>query len=350
MEDDITTLDYTQPDFETQYGKIINWIHYEVDRSTLVRELVEYTNRVNMPEIADCIHQENIGITGSIAYCLNRGARLRPSSIEKLDTWLQKIKHEKIKEPEIVWEILDTTTTGKNIQAYVNAYSLIDNAKSRVLSGKLDIRELPIEIRKILTDKTQNKSAVAKLLLEHYKDALVESRNCQVISDWQRPLSVIVDTISIMVNNRAGIRRGSKSARAHKMATTVETADRKGERAAAKVNYKDADQDLGIDSVLPTNLIGADAAVIYNTKTRHCEVYFADADKKLSVTGAKITNFNPEKSQGKTLRKPEQDLPHWNRATSIRRLEVLLKQFKGKNWDLSGKLNKNTMILSVIFS
>ena len=157
-------------------------------------------------------------------------------------------------------------------------------------------------------------------------------------------------TISIMVSNRAGIRAGSKKSRAHKMSTTVQTADRKGERAAAKVNYKDTDTNLGIDSVLPTNLIGSDAAVIYNTKNRHCEVYFAETGKKLSITGAKITNFDVEKSQGRTLRKPEQDLPHWSRASNARRLEVLLEQFNGKKWSVAGKLNRNTMILAVIFS
>jgi len=350
MEQEIATLDFTQREYDHLYGKVINWIHYEVDRATLVRELIEYAKTVGITDCAHAIQQENISMSGVIAYCLNRGAKLKPSSKEKLDKWLKMLDTQHNEKSTVDWEYLSPSVKGKNIQAYVNSYSLIDNLKSKYLVGKIDIRELPVQVRKIVAEKTQNKSVITKQLLEHYNDALAESRVCSVTQEWQRPLKVIVDTISILVNNRDGIRAGNKRARSHKMSTTVQTADRKGERAAAKVNYKDTDTDLGIDSVLPANLIGSDAAVVYNTKTKHCEVYFAEVGKKLSVTGAKISNFDVAKSQGRTLRKPEQDLPHWSRARNVRRLEVLLDQFNGKKWSITGKLNRNTMILGVIFS
>ena len=350
MDDVISRLDYTLPEFSTEYGKVINWIHYEVDRATLVRELGAYTHGMGAPDIAAIGPTTDVSMSGAIAYCLNRGAKLSPTSKERLENWLHTLHSTEKSETSVNWEYLTPTATGKNIQAYVNSYSQIDNLKTRFLAGKVDIRELPIQVRKIIADRAQNKTNVTRQLLEHYRESLVECQDCPVTKSWQRPLKVIVDTISIMVSNRAGIRAGSKKSRAHKMSTTVQTADRKGERAAAKVNYKDTDTDLGIDSVLPTNLIGSDAAVIYNTKNRHCEVYFAETGKKLSITGAKITNFDVEKSQGRTLRKPEQDLPHWSRASNARRLEVLLEQFNGKKWSLAGKLNRNTMILAVIFS
>ena len=350
MDTEIAALDHEQPEFNTLYGRAINWIHYEVDRSTLVRELVDYALNHGASDNADKISAADLSNVGAIAYCLNRGARLKPSSKDKLDAWLQNLETGTKQETAVNWDYLVLTAAGKNTVAYVNAYSQIDNLKTRFLAGKVDIRELPVQVRKIVADRTQNKSVITKQLLEHYRESLVESQGCAAIQSWQRPLKVIVDTISIMVNNRAGIRAGNKKARAHKLNTTLETADRRGERAAAKVNYKDTDTDLGIESVLPTNLIGSDAAVVYNTKNRHCEVYFAEAGKKLSITGAKITNFDAAKSSGRTLRKPEQDLPHWSRATTARRLEVLLEQFSGKKWELAGKLNRNTMILGVIFS
>ena len=60
------------------------------------------------------------------------------------------------------------------------------------------------------------------------------------------------------------------------MKADVHQADRKGEKAASKVSYKDEDMNLGIRSVDPTNVVGAVAAVLYNSKNRHCEIYFAN--------------------------------------------------------------------------
>ena len=53
-------------------------------------------------------------------------------------------------------------------------------------------------------------------------------------------------------------------------------------------------------------------------------------------------------SGGRTIRRPEADLAHWTRATTIRRLEVLMDGTKGKKWEVNGKMNRNTMIVKVL--
>ena len=289
-----------------------------------------------------------VGIEGKIAYCINRGAKLKESSVEKVRKILCDYENRCEKDTDFAWDPISLSAKGKNVLAYVDCYSQIDNAKARVLKGKITIRELPAIVRKVVSDRAAGKSAVAKQLFDHYKDSLVEAKQDASIASWVKPLATIVDTLGLMVNNRASIKAGAKGAKARKLASTLEQSDRKGEKAASRVTYKDEDTTLGINSVDPTNLVGAEAAVIYNTKTRHCEVYFAEASKRLSVQGARITNFDEKKSIGKTLRKPETDLPHWNRATTVRRLEVLLDQVNGKSWSLTGKFNRNTMLLKVL--
>jgi len=346
MDDEIAKLDHTSPDFEAQYGKILNFIHYEVDQSVLKSEFVKYCKTIDRDDIAEQIPVNLISIEGKIAYCLNRGAKLKPSSIDRINQLLNS--YEVSTDIEFEWQTLPVNVHSKSVLAYVDCYSQIDNAKTRVLKGKLDIRELASTVRKIVTDRALGKTSVTKQLFDHYKESLKESKNDPYVSDWVKPLSTIVDTLNLVVNNKASVKSGAKNAKARKMASTYEQSDRKGEKAASKVTYKDADADLGINSVDPTNLVGASSVVIYNTKNRHCEVYFAADGKKLSVQGARITNFDETKSIGKTLRHPETDLPHWTRATSVRRLELLLSQIKGKSWTLNGKFNRNTMILKVL--
>ena len=141
---------------------------------------------------------------------------------------------------------------------------------------------------------------------------------------------------------------GNKDAKARKLTRSLEQVDRKGEKAATKITYKDEDGDLGITSIDPVNAVGSQAVVVYNTRSKHIEVYRAVAGSALSFQGARITNFDTAISMGRTLRKPESDLAHWTRATTIRRLEVLIDGIKGKKWEVTGKLNRNTMIIKVL--
>jgi len=343
----IQGLDHTQPVFKSLYGQVLNYIHYEIDSSQLKHELVTYAKSIDMEDIALSIPPALINVEGSIAYCLNRGAKLEQSSIDRVKTYL--LKHaSKTANSTVDWEYLPETLNGKQTRAYVNCYSRIDNAKTRVLKNTLDIRQLAVETRKIINNFGIGKTSVVKMLSDHYRESLVEAKNDDTLRDWVKPLSIISSTIDLLLNNTKSIRASAKGAKARLMQSTVETRDKKGEKAASKMTFKDQDIDLGLVSIDPTNIVGADAVVIYNSKTRHCEVYRASTDAKLSVTGAKITNFDPAVSYAKILRKPETDLPIWSRATTIRRLEVLGESINGKRWEVTGKLNRNSVVLKVL--
>jgi hypothetical protein len=342
----VARLDCTLPNFDVDYTKALNFIHYEIDTSQLKSELVQYAETVGRAAIALSIPANLIGVEGKIAFCLNRGAKLSAKSIDRIQTMLDNYRAVVEKEPE--WDPIPETALGKNIQAYVACYAFLDNARARVLSGKLDLRQLAIETRKIVSNYANGKSAVVKMLVEHYTQSLVEARQDPCVKDWVKPLATISDTLMLLSTNKAAIKAGAKGAKARKMASTSDQVDRKGEKAATKVKYKDEDEKFGIISVDPTNIVGAEAVVVFNTKTRHCEIYRAQVNTRLSIQGARITNFDDSASVGKTIRQPEKELPHWTRATTIKRLEVLANAINGKTWEVSGKLNKNCTILKVL--
>jgi hypothetical protein len=346
MDAHISALDHSAPGFQLAYAKALNHIHQTVDQSSLKDELVSYAARLGRGTSVDSIPANRVSVEGKIAYCLNRGANLSPSSIKRLDEFIET--KQTVDDDAPAFEELPETARSRAIQAYVSCYSLIDNAKARVLSGKLQQRELAGEIRRIIQNKGLGKSSITRQLLDHYKQSYLEAVADPTIKGWVKPLATITETIGFMLNNRASIKAGARGAKARKMSSTADQVDRKGEKAASKVSYKDEDDKLGIRSVDPTNLVGADAAVVFNTKTRHCEVYMAKQGSKLSVQGARIVNFDEAVSTGRTIRKPEVDLQHWVRASTIRRLEVLIKGIKGKSWEVTGKLNKNCVIVKVL--
>jgi len=347
MDDRISKLDHASSSFAAEYASILNLIHQTIDASQLKEELITYASSVGKAEAAALIPNNLIGVEGKIAYCLNRGAKLSLTSIDRVNEVLDRA-YTKDAGASTEWEYLPETVRTRAIKAYVNCYSRIDNLKTLVLRGKLDRRELAGEVRKIVQTYSQSKTAIVKQLVEHYKDAYLEARQEESTKDWIKPLATISETLNLMLNNRASIRAGAKGAKARRLTSTVATMDRKGEKAASKVSYKEEDDDLGIHSVDPTNLVGADAAVVFNTKNRHCEVYMAKPGAKLSVQGARIVNFDETTSTGRTIRKPESDLQHWIRATTLKRLEVLIGGIKGKTWEVNGKLNKNCIIVKVL--
>ena len=79
------------------------------------------------------------------------------------------------------------------------------------------------------------------------------------------------------------------------------------DKLVAKLKFKASDDKLGLTSVPPAQLVGAQGAVVYNTKTRKIGIYTSLNSNGLTVKGTTISNFT-DKSMQKTLRKPEVQL------------------------------------------
>lgn len=74
---------------------------------------------------------------------------------------------------------------------------------------------------------------------------------------------------------------------------------------AAKIKPMKEFAALGLKSIEPAKIIGADELWVYSPDTRKLTV-FRGADGPLGVSGMSVTNYDIEKSETKTLRKPEE--------------------------------------------
>ena len=345
MQDVIPTLDYKAPNFNIQYMHCMNWINTECDARELKAELVLYAQSLGKADVAELIPVNRLGIEGQIAYCLNRNAKLAEGSRLRIKNLLMNWEPTAEVVEDISWQDMDATSAGRKISMTVACYSLMDNLRARVGAGKLSVKDVSDEVRRIVNNKAENKPAVIRELVKYYQDRLLDARSTPVTKDWIKPLQAILSALSLMTSNRAAVKAGARKAHARKMQSTSTDRDRKGEKAAAKV--KTADNELGIKSVDPKNIVGASAVVLYNTKTRHIELYVA-TEGQLSMQGKSVVGWDDKVSMGKTIRKPEEVLPHWSRATTLRRFFVLGNDIRGKSWDVTGKINKHTIILKVL--
>lgn len=118
------------------------------------------------------------------------------------------------------------------------------------------------------------------------------------------------------------------------------------EELVKKIKFKLTDDKLSATSVPAAGLIGAQAAIVYNSKTRKIGLYVAKTSAGLSVKGTSIIDFT-EKSMQKTLRKPAEQLKDLKLQNTQRRVEAWIGAIKATDTLLNGRMNEDIMILRV---
>ena len=114
-----------------------------------------------------------------------------------------------------------------------------------------------------------------------------------------------------------------------------------------KLNYLDKDEELGIHSLRPEDIIGAKQVWVFNAKTRFLSVYNAIGEAGLGVKGSTLTGFDGATSISKKVRKPKEIL-----AEVVSGGKVVLRKLMGgiraKESEAKGRINKDTLLVRII--
>lgn len=122
-------------------------------------------------------------------------------------------------------------------------------------------------------------------------------------------------------------------------------------KTVSKLKFQVNDPDLGIASINPIDVVGANEVWIYNTKTRKIGVYYAETEdpnnmhkSSLTVKGTSLRGFDAERSRQKTLRKPKEQLPPWKgRAKS--KFTKAFDEVKAIDTKMNGRFADTIIIL-----
>lgn len=116
------------------------------------------------------------------------------------------------------------------------------------------------------------------------------------------------------------------------------------EKVVAKLKYLREDKGLKLVSVAPADIIGAQELWVYNVKTRKLGRYAAAQYQELGVKGTTITGYDENKSVSKTLRKPEEKLREFSKATKVQ-LRKFLDEIRATESKLNGRINADILLL-----
>jgi hypothetical protein len=171
---------------------------------------------------------------------------------------------------------------------------------------------------------------------ERTDEQLTEGYSHYKAADYKRIMAFIDQILNDIMQYR-GVKKATKKIRAPKSVSK--------EKVVSKLKYAREDKTLRIVSVNPADIIGSQELWVYNVKTRRLGRYVADSlQGPLNVKGTTITGYDEAKSVTKTLRKPEEKLKEFARATKVE-LRKFLDAIKTTETRLNGRINTDTILL-----
>lgn len=195
------------------------------------------------------------------------------------------------------------------------------------------------------------KPAISKAIAGLYKEQLKELQEAYAGSApdlvegysnlGKRGLKKLIDFYQSMISateTAALISKTTRKPRARK--------EKPASVIAGKVKFLKEDITLKLKSVMPENVVGSTEVWAFNVKRRKLFRYVAVDGTQLSWKGTTVQNWDPEKSGGKTIRKPElffKDIA----GMSKRPLSKMFNDIKSVLAKANGRVNEETLIVKV---
>jgi len=177
-----------------------------------------------------------------------------------------------------------------------------------------------------------------KLAFEKTDEQLTEGYSHYKSADFKRIFAFLDQILNDIIQYR-GLKKATKKVRAPKSVSK--------EKVVSKLKYAKEDKVLRLVSINPADIIGAQELWVYNTKTRKLGKYVADSLKgPLNVKGTGIIGFDEHKSITKTLRKPDEKLKEFTKATKIQ-LRKFIEDIKATETKLNGRISADVVLLRV---
>lgn len=189
---------------------------------------------------------------------------------------------------------------------------------------------------KLIKEAYANQQAEAKIVALG-KDAEVLEYYSIMSAKQRKDFAGFYDKLMSACDALIGAGKATRKARAPKPKDKM--------KQIAKLKFKANDPALGLASITPSEILGAQALWIFNTKSRKLGVYVADPLLGgLSVKGTSLVGYDEAKSVCKTVRKPEALLKGCIKLPRTK-FQKMLEEIKGVETAMNGRLNEHIILL-----
>jgi hypothetical protein len=349
----------TQDEFDHFLRKSFFYYNYYYTQKDCKKHVVKWMqdNKYSKADVSAFIRSPDRSIPMT-ACGLVMAARQGMPMREKELTYLKERLHEAINSDDLEPEVV---TADKPVVQAVKAPTIQDRLNEKTAEHLAHFEGLYDEVLagetvkpdafNYLTANTVPQSQINKfehlftvrkgelLVAQERRDEQVEEAYKHYkAADFKRHHAFLDQLLSDLDQYRS-VKKATKKAR-------VKRAPNK-EKVVGKLKYMKEEKTLKLVSINPVDIVGAQELWAYNTKTRKLYKYVADSlQGPLGVKGTSLTGFDPVKSVGKTLRKPEEKLKEFAKATKVQ-LRKFLEDIKATETIGNGRMNSDTVLLKV---
>ena len=115
----------------------------------------------------------------------------------------------------------------------------------------------------------------------------------------------------------------------------------------AKMQYLQNYPELGLTSIPPSKIIGAQQLWVYNIRTKKLGAYYASGSSGFSVKGTSLQGWNPEVSNQNSLRKPAVTIEQVM-SSGKPQLQKILGKLTTITTKLTGRFGPDTVLIRVL--
>ena len=353
-EPDCSAIRYPEPSYTINLMRTLNWYSKERDRKDAYKYIKDYvkTNRKSDLQTFDRkATDKDIQITlGWIARIVQKGAVLSAEHAVQLEQHITELVHKEDRVQE------DTEEPKKK-----NVVNIQDAIREKAMEflGELEGRLDDFVTKREITD-----------LLSCLKSQEVPAPYMHYVEDWAKEKLVdilaVIDQLSDPDYKDAYSHFNKRDliSYAKMLGTFVEDCDKYAQYKKANrkprpvrekspvqqvrtLRFKVTDDELGMKSVAPTDIIGAQQLWVYNSKTRKLALYKTDSARGIQCKGSTLQNYDPEMSKQKTLRRPAEQLKTLMEAGKIQ-LRKFMDDIGTKEQAVNGRINAEMLLLKIV--
>ncbi|MFA5490438.1 MAG: hypothetical protein WC284_14730 [Candidimonas sp.] len=316
---DLTAIRQTphfSPSFSAIYAETINAISSSVENRTLKKISIEYMEEKNLThKKLKNVEDWRFSTIGKIVYLLKNKIDLP----ERTHTWLNK------KMAEIL-EIAETSVDEeKSVTSSVDLIemTIIDMIKRNFEDGEI-YRYISTEMPRLSRLKS-----IIEVINQIDTDGLSKKDEKTLKTSSEKAIKEI--------NRHIDNEKAKRPSRIKAVSP---------EKIISKIKYKKDDENTQTSSINPTKLIGSKALFVLNCKTRKGGIYYASDEDGLSVKGTTIVNYDTEKSQCKTFRKPK-DIVDAIKSSPITKAKKYFDEIRSVATPLNGRISEDVILIKI---
>jgi len=345
------TMDDTESSRRIAIGRAFDWYNYHLSRSEAKDFVLEYLANADRKSEADAYKHglDSIYLTtyGWLARMATKGLELTEKENAQLEKHIAECVESSVQEQVLVAKKIPTLSIQDRMRIKMNIAlgeiegmldDFIDNGCKDVpeFLGIFEKHESPAQMATMVIDEWTERK-------QEYQDA-VDKADPDLAEAYGhlgkiqlRNLGKFADAVIAGVNSYSQSKKVARKPRKKKPVSP--------EKLTQKFKFLDKYPQLKLESIPVVKLVECGEAFLYDIKKRKLIQITADTHMKtFTVKNNSIVGFDPAKTVQKTLRKPDEQLKEFMKA-SVPNARKYFKNIKAVEIKFNGRGNENLVIL-----